>query len=48
MSKFRKRKKSEEFEDYITSERESDQEVDDINEVFLQVRVTFFVYVYDM
>ena len=48
MSKFRKRKKSEEFEDYIPSERESDQEADDINEVFLQVRVTFFVYVYDM
>ena len=48
MSKLRKRKRSEEFEDYIPSEGDSDHEVDGNNEVFLLVRVWFFVYVYDM
>ena len=39
MSKFRKRKKSEEFEDYIPSEGASDHEADDNDEAFLQARV---------
>ena len=42
MSQLRKRKKSEEFEDCIPSERDSDHEVDDNNEIFLQVRVMVF------
>ena len=41
-SKLRKRKKSEEFEDYIPSEWNSDYKVDDKDEVFLQVRVAVF------
>ena len=39
MSKLRKTKESEEFEDYISSEGDNDQEVDDNDKVFLQVRV---------
>ena len=46
MSKLGKRKKSEEFEDCILSEGDSDHEVDGNDEVFLLVRVWFFVYVY--
>ena len=42
MSKLRKWKKSEEFEDFLPSEGHSDHEVDDNNEVFLQVRITVF------
>ena len=45
----RKRKKSEESEDYIPSEGDSDHKVDDNDEVFLQVRVMVFcLYIYDM
>ena len=39
MSKWRKRNKSEELEDCISSEGDNDHEVDDKDEVFLQVRV---------
>ena len=42
MCQLRKRKRSEEFEDYIPSEGDSDHEVDDNNEVFFQVRVMVF------
>ena len=42
MSKLGKIKKSEKFEDYIPSEGHSDHELDDIDEVFLQVRVMVF------
>ena len=42
MSKLGKIKKSEEVENNIPSEGDSDHEVDDINEVFLQVRVMAF------
>ena len=45
MSKLGKIKKSEEVEeveDYIPSEGDSDHELDDIDEVFLQVRVMVF------
>ena len=42
MSKLRKRNKLEELEDYISSEGGNDQEVDDNDEVFLQVRVIVF------
>ena len=42
MSKSRKRNKSEELEDCISSERDNDHEVDDNDEVFLHVRVTMF------
>ena len=37
MSKFRKTKKSEEFQDYIPSEGDSAHEVDDNDEALLQV-----------
>ena len=42
MSKLRKRNKSEEFEDYISTEGDNDHEVDDNDKVFLQVRVIVF------
>ena len=42
MSKSRKRNKSEEFEGYISSEGDIDQEVDDNDEAFLQVRAIAF------
>ena len=42
MSKLRKRNKSEEFEDYISSEGGNDHEVDDNDEVILQVRIIVF------
>ena len=42
MSKLRKRKKSEEFENYILSEGDSDHEADDNDEVFLQFRAMVF------
>ena len=42
MSKWRKRNKSEELEDCISSEGDNDHEVDDKDEVFLQVRVIVF------
>ena len=42
MSKLSKTNKSEEFEDYISSEGDNDHEVDDNDEL------QFFVYVYDM
>ena len=48
MSKFRKRKKSEEFEDYIPSEGASDHEVDDNDEASCRHELWFFVYVYDI
>ena len=37
-----KRNKSEEFEDYISSEGGNDYEVDDNDEVILQVRIIVF------
>ena len=39
MSKLSKTNKSEEFEDYISSEGDNDHEVDDNDEVLWQVRV---------
>ena len=42
MSKLRKRNKSEELQDYISSVGDNGHEVDDNNEVFLQVRVLAF------
>ena len=42
MSKLRKRNKSEEFEDCISTEGDNDHEVDDNDEVFLQVSVIVF------
>ena len=42
MSKLRKRNKSEESEDCISSKADNDHDVDDNDEVFLQVRVIVF------
>ena len=42
MSKLRKRNKSEELEDCISSEGDNGHKVDDNDEVFLQVRVIMF------
>ena len=42
MSKSRKRNKSKELEDCISSEGDYDHEVDDNDEVFLKVRVIMF------